>query len=192
MKKIESRWFNNFHFCHDESVQNRNPPPHFGLSFVDTQHNTPPPPCPLFHFTPSLPPPPCFRHAFYSLEDVALEGGWCHGSMSLSQLSTDWEKNHPLADFCFLTLSPPASLLPCWKINKIFSNKLSADVGKLIKSSIRQLFVHHICTLSMSLSVCTYRWFLLVWENKHKGVICFLLIQSDFLTTSRVLRCHQK
>lgn len=50
--------------------------------------NTPPPPLPLSHFTPSLPPPPCFRHAFYSLEDVAVEGGWCHGSMSLSQPST--------------------------------------------------------------------------------------------------------
>lgn len=168
------------------------PPPHFGLSFVDTQHNTPPPPCPLFHFTPSLPPPPCFRHAFYSLEDVALEGVWCHGSMSLSQLSTKWEKNHPLTDFCLLTLSLPVSLLHCFKINKILSNKLIADVGELIKSSIRQSFFNYNYTLSMSLSVYTPRWFLLVWENKHKGVIFFLLIWSDFLTTSRLLRCHNK
>lgn len=37
---------------------------------------------------PLCPHPLRFRHAFYSLEEVAVKGGWCHGSMSLSQPST--------------------------------------------------------------------------------------------------------
>ncbi|KAM7394422.1 hypothetical protein PAMP_021227 [Pampus punctatissimus] len=87
---------------------------HFGLSSMDTQHNTPPPPPPpplhLSHFTPSLSPSPLFQTCFLQL------GGCGSGGRLVSWVVESNAASLPSA------LSPPLHLGKAWRVNSVFAD----------------------------------------------------------------------